>query len=132
MKKIIITFLLTLFLVPVSHAEALTKSLNTKANKAACKNIKIKYQSETMSKWSNGFASDQDVLKEIDLNTSMLIIREKNTSGKIKTIIGSWIIAEKNTKDALIKKDVVEITNAMSLKIKSVTQFDKICKSIGA
>ncbi len=132
MRKIITTSLLISLLVPVSYAEASTKSLNTKANKAACKNIKIKYQSETMSKWSNGLAADQDVLKEIDLNISTLIVRQKNTSSKIKTTIDSWIATEKSTKDALIKKDVVAITNAMSLKIKAITQFDKICKSIGA
>lgn len=132
MKKIIITSLLISLLAPASYAEASTKSLNTKTNKAACKNIKTKYQSEIMSKWSNGFAADQDVLKEIDSNINMLIIRQKNTSGKIKIIIESWISAEKNTKDALIKKDVLAITNAMSLKIKSITQFDKVCRSIGA
>lgn len=132
MKKIITTSLLISLLVPVSYAEASTKSLNTKANKAACKNIKTKYQSETMSKWSNGLASDQDVLKEIDSNISTLIVRKKNTSSKIKTTIDSWIATEKSTKDALVKKDVVAITNAMSLKIKAITQFDKICKSIKA
>lgn len=132
MKKIIATSLLISLLLPVSYAVASTKSLNTKANKAACKNIKTKYQSEIMSKWSNGLAADQDVLKEIDSNINMLIVRQKNTSGKIKTVVDSWIATEKSTKDALVKKDVVSITNAMSLKIKSITQFDKICKSIGA
>jgi len=132
MKKIIIASLLISLLIPVSHAGASTKSLNTKANKAACKNIKTKYQSEVMFKWSNGLAADQDVLKEIDSNINMLIIRQKNTSGKIKITIDSWIGTEKSTKDALTKKDVVSITNAMSLKIKAITQFDKICKSIGA
>ena len=132
MKKIVTTSLLISLLLPVSYAEASTKSLNTKANKAACKNIKTKYQSESMSKWSNGLVADQDVLKEIDLNIKMLIIRQKNTNGKIKTVIDSWIATEKSTKDALVKKDVVSITNAMSLKIKSIAQFDKICKSIGA
>lgn len=132
MKKIIATSLLISLLLPVSYAESSTKLLNTKANKAACKNIKTNYQSEIMSKWSNGLAGDQDVLKEIESNISMLIIKQKNTSGKIKTTIDSWIATEKNTKNALVKKDVVAITNAMSLKIKSITQFDKLCKSIGA
>lgn len=131
MKKIIATSLLISLLLPVSYAEASTKLLNTKVNKAACKNIKTNYQSEIMSKWSNGLAGDQDVLKEIESNISMLIIKQKNTSGKIKTTIDSWIVTEKNTKNALVKKDVVAITNAMSLKIKSITQFDKLCKSIG-
>ena len=64
MKKIIITSLLVLLLIPTASVEAATKSLNLKSNKAACKNIKTKYKSEVMSKWSNGLASDQDVLKE--------------------------------------------------------------------
>jgi hypothetical protein len=130
MKKIIITSLLVSLFMPVASVEAATKSLKTKVNKASCKNIKVKYQSEIMSKWSNGLASDQDVLKEIDLNIDMLITRQKSTTGKVKTNIESWIIAEKNTKDALIKKNIEAITDAMNLKISSITKFDKLCKSI--
>jgi hypothetical protein len=130
MKKIIITSLLISLFMPVVSVEAATKSLKTKANKASCKNIKVRYQSETMSKWSNGLASDQDVLKEIDLNIDMLVTRQKSTTGKVKTNIDYWIIAERNTKDALIKKNVEAITAAMNLKISSVTKFDKLCKGI--
>jgi competence protein ComGC len=53
MKKIIITFLLISLLIPTTSAQAATKSLNTKGNKASCKIIKTKYKSEVMSKWSN-------------------------------------------------------------------------------
>ena len=116
--------------MPIASAEAATKSLKTKANKASCKNIKVNYQSEVMSKWSNGVASDQDVLKEIDFNIDMLAKRQKSTTGKIKTTISSWIVAEKNTKTALNDKNVEVITSAMNLKIKSITQFDKLCKEI--
>jgi hypothetical protein len=130
MKKIIITSLLVSLFMPVASVEAATKSLKTKVNKASCKNIKVNYQSEIMSKWSNGLASDQDVLKEIDLNIDMLVTRQKSTTGKVKTNIESWIIAERNTKDALIKKNVEAITAAMNLKISSITKFDKLCKSI--
>jgi hypothetical protein len=130
MKKIIITALLISLLIPTVSAQAATKSLNTKGNKASCKNIKIKYESEVMSKWSNGLASDQDVLKEIDLNIEMLTIKQKPTTGKIKTTISSWIMTEKNTKIALIDKDIKTITSAMNLKIKFITQFDKLCKDI--
>jgi hypothetical protein len=130
MKKIIITSLLVSLFMPVASVEAATKSLKTKVNKASCKNIKVNYQSEIMSKWSNGLASDQDVLKEIDLNIDMLVTRQKSTTGKIKTNIESWIIAERNTKDALIKKNVEAITAAMNLKISSITKFDKLCKSV--
>jgi len=131
MKKIIITCLSIALLVPSTYAQAATKSLNTKANKSSCKNIKINYKSEVLFNWSNGLVSDQDVLKEIDSNINMLIARQKPTSGKIKTVIGSWIKAEKNTKNAIIDKNVEAINLAMDLKISSVTSFDKLCKSIG-
>ena len=130
MKKIITTYLLIALLIPSTSAQAVTKSLNTKGNKASCKSIKTKYESEIMSKWSNGLASDQDVLKEIDLNIDMLAAKQKSTTGKIKTTIASWITAEKNTKIALNSKDVKAITVAMNLKIFSVTNFDKLCNSI--
>ena len=130
MKKIIIISLLISLLIPTTYAQAATKSLNTKGNKASCKSIKTKYESEIMSKWSNGLASDQDVLKEIDLNIDMLAAKQKPTSGKIKTTIASWITAEKNTKIALDSKNVEAITSAMNLKISSITNFDKLCKSI--
>ena len=130
MKKIIITSLLIALLIPSASAQAATKSLNTKGNKASCKSIKTKYESEVMSKWSNGLASDQDVLKEIDLNIDMLAAKQKSTTGKIKITIASWITAEKNTITALTDKNVEAITAAMNLKISSVTNFDKLCKSI--
>ena len=130
MKKIIITSLLISLLIPTASAHAAAKSLNTKGNKASCKNIKLNYKSEITSKWSNGLASDQDVLKEIDLNIGMLTARQKPTTGKIKTTIASWITAEKNTKIALTDKNVEAVTAAMNLKISSITNFDKLCKSI--
>jgi len=130
MKKIIITSLLILLLMPTVSAQATTKSLNTKGNKASCKNIKTMYESKVMSKWSNGLASDKDVLKEIDLNIDMLAAKQKSTTGKIKTTIASWITAEKNTKIALTSKNIEAITAAMNLKIFSITNFDKMCKTI--
>jgi ribosomal protein S9 len=75
-------------------------------------------------------ASDQDVLKEIDLNIKMLTAKQKPTTGKIKTTIASWITSEKNTKIAITDKNFEAITAAMNLKISSVTNFDKLCKSI--
>jgi hypothetical protein len=130
MKKIIITSLLISLLIPSASAQAAIKSLNTKGNKASCKNIKTKYESGVMSRWSSGLASDQDVLKEIDLNIKMLTARQKSTTGKIKTSVASWIKAEKNTKIALTNKNVEGITAAMNLKISSITNFDKLCNSI--
>jgi len=130
MKKIIIATMIMSLLIPVSSAQATTKSLNTKNNKNSCKFIKTKYKSETMTSWSNGTASDDDVLKEISENIKMLSTREKLTSGSIKTAVKSWIVSEKNTKKALENKNIEEITKAMELKISSVTKFDKLCKSI--
>ena len=130
MKKIIITSLLVSLLIPTASAQAATKSLNTKSNKASCKNIKTKYESKVMSEWSSGLASDQDVLKEIDLNISMLTAKQKSTTGKIKSTISSWITTEKNTKIALTDKNLEAITTAMNLKISAITNFDKLCKSI--
>jgi competence protein ComGC len=130
MKKIIITSLLIALLIPNASAHAATKSLNTKGNKASCKSIKGNYKSEVISNWANGLASDQDVLKEIDLNIKMLTLKQKPTSGKIKTTIASWIKAEKNTRLAITDKNLEAITVAMNLKISSVTNFDKLCKSI--
>jgi hypothetical protein len=130
MKKIIITSLLIALLIPNASAHAAIKSLNTKGNKASCKTIKGNYKSEVISNWANGLASDQDVLKEIDLNIKMLTLKQKPTTGTIKTTINSWIKAEKNTKIAITNKDLEAITVAMNLKISSVTNFDKLCKSI--
>jgi hypothetical protein len=127
MKKIIITSLLISLLIPITSAQAATKSLNNKNNKASCKNIKTRYESEVMSIWSNGLASDQDVLKEIDLNIKMLGKIQKNTNGKIYNIIRDWIKAEKNTKDALIDKNIEKIVNSTNYKIITIKQFNKIC-----
>lgn len=130
MKKIIITTILLVLLIPVSSAQALTKSINTKNNKNSCKFIKTNYKAEVMLNWSNNVASDEDVLKEINENIKMLSARQKLTSGSIKTTVKSWIIAEQNTKKALENKNIEEITKAMELKISSVAKFDKLCKSI--
>lgn len=130
MKKTITAIIITTLLSSPISANAETKSLNIKNNQSICKNIKLKYQSDVMLKWPNGLSSDQDVLKEIDLNIKMLTSKQKQTNGKIKTVIGYWIKTEQNTKNALINKNVEEMMNAMNLKIKYITEFDKICKGI--
>jgi hypothetical protein len=130
MKKIIVTSILIALLIPSAQAQAATKPLNTKSNKSSCKIIKENYKSDVIVSWSNGLASDQDVLKEIDLNIKMLTAKQKPTTGKIKATIISWITAEKNTKNAITNRNFEAITVAMSLKISSVTNFDKLCKSI--
>ena len=116
--------------MPTIQANAATKSLNTKQNKSACISIKKKYKLDVISKWSAGTASDSDLINEIDANIKMLGLKQKPTSGKIKTSIGSWITSEKNTRIAVTDKNLEAITAAMSLKISSITNFDKLCKSI--
>ena len=130
MKKIIITTILLTLLIPVSSAQATTKSLNTKNNKNSCKIIKTNYKSEVMLDWAVGKANDNDMLKEIDENIIMLSKRVKLTSGSINTAVKSWIKAEKNTKTALQTKSVESVVQAMDLKFSSVTKFDQLCKSI--
>ena len=129
MKKIIVTSLLISLLIPAEYAQA-AKPLSTKSNKSSCKTIKQTYESVIMSKWSNGLASDEDVLKEINSNIEMLSKKQKHTSGKIKVVISNWIKSEQKTKDALTDKNVENITSAMNLKISAITNFDKLCKSI--
>lgn len=132
MKKITIVAVLLALLIPVSSAEATTKSLNTKNNKNSCKFIKTKYQSEVMLNWAAGSATDEDMLKEVSQNTTMLSKREKLTNGAIKTVVKTWIVAEQNTKIALQNKNIDAVIKAMELKISSVEKFDKLCRSIKA
>ena len=130
MKKITITAILLTFLIPVSSAQATEKSLNTKNNKNSCKFIKTNYQSEIMLNWATGKASDDDMLKEIDKNITMLSKKVKLTNGSINIVIKSWITAEKNTKTALRTRNVNSVMQAMDLKFSSVKKFDQLCKSI--
>lgn len=130
MKKIIITSLLLTLLMSTTQANAATKPLNTKQNKSACISIKKNYKLDVMSKWSTGSVNDNDLINEINLNVKMLSLKQKLTSGKIKTTIASWITSEKNTKIAITDKNFEAVTAAMNLKISSITNFDKLCKSI--
>lgn len=132
MKKITITAILLTLLIPLSSAQAATKSLNTANNRNSCKFIKTNYQSEVMLNWAIGKASDDDMLKEIDQNMTMLSKRVRLTSGSINAAVKSWIIAEKKTQVALSNRDIEAVEKAMDLKISSVTKFDKLCKSIKA
>jgi len=130
MKKIITIAIIVALLIPISSAQATTKSLNTKNNQNSCKFIKTKYKTDAILNWASGNITDQDVLKEIDLNIKMLTTKQKNTSGKINISVKNWLLAEKNTKTAILDKNIEAITAAMDLKIKAVTNFDKLCNSI--
>lgn len=132
MKKTTVVAVFLTLLIPVSSAQASTKSINTKNNKNSCKFIKTKYQSEVMLNWAVGKANDDDMLKEIDQNIIMLSKRVKLTTGSINNTVKSWITAEKNTKTALQTRDVDSVMQAMDLKFSSVSKFDQLCKSIKA
>jgi hypothetical protein len=129
--KIIIIILSTTFLLTAGHANAANKPINSKENKSSCTYVKAKYQSSFMSNWSNGLATDQDVIKEIELNIKMLSNRANYTNGKIQVQVKSWLNAEKKTKISLMNGDVDGISAAMTLKISSVNNLNKLCKSIG-
>ena len=129
-KTIIITLLMLLSLTSVS-AHAATKPLNSKENKNSCTYLRTKYQSSVMVDWSNGLATDQDVVKEIESNIKMLSTRSTYTNGKIQVQVKSWLSAEKKTRVSIINGDIEDISAAMTLKISSVNKLDKLCKSIG-
>jgi hypothetical protein len=131
MKKITIAILSTAFLLTTGSAHAATKPLNSKENKNSCTYIKTNYKSLAISDWSNGLATDKDVIKEVESNIKMLTTRAAYTNGKIQVQIKSWLNAEKKTRVSLINSDVDGISAAMTLKISSVNKFDKLCKSIG-
>jgi hypothetical protein len=131
MKKTIIAILSTTILLTTTPAQGAAKPLNSKENKNSCTHIKANYKSSVISDWSNGLATDQDVIKEIESNIKMLSTRAKYTNGKINVQVKSWLAAEKKTKVALVNSDVDGISDAMTLKISSVNKLNKLCKSIG-
>jgi hypothetical protein len=131
MKKIIIAILSATILLTNTPAQGATKPLNSKENKSSCTYLRTNYQSSVMLDWSNGLATDSDVLKEIDLNIKMLITRSVYTNGKIQKQIKSWLIAEKKTKTSIVNNDIEGVTAGMILKISSVEKLNKLCKSIG-
>jgi hypothetical protein len=131
MKKTIIAILSTMLLLTTGSAHATVKPLNSKENKKSCTYIKAKYQSSVMSDWSNGLSTDEDVIKEIETNIKMLSKVATSTNGKIQFQIKSWLSSEKKTKTSLINNDIDGISSAMTLKISSVNNLNKLCKSIG-
>ncbi len=131
MKKTIIAILLLFLMLSATSANAATKPLNSKQNQKSCTYIKQKYESSVMSDWSNGLATDQDVIKEIETNIKMLSARAAYTNGNIQKQVRLWVSAEKKTKISLINNSVNGISAAMTLKIASVNKLNKLCKSIG-
>jgi len=131
MKKTTIAILSAAMLLTTTPAQGAAKPLNSKENKNSCTYMRQKYQSSIMSDWSNGLATDQDVIKEIEANIKMLSNRAAYTNGKIQVQVKSWLNAEKKTKVSLINNDIDGISAAMTLKISSVNNLNKLCKSIG-
>jgi hypothetical protein len=131
MKKTIIAILSIVLLSTTGPADASVKPLNSKENKNSCTYIKRNYQSSVISDWSNGLATDKDVIKEIESNIKMLSTRAAYANGKIRVQITSWLTAENKTRLSLINSDVNGISNAMKLKISSLNKLNKLCKSIG-
>lgn len=131
MKKTLIFILSASFLLTVAPAQAASKTLNSKENKSSCTYVKTKYKSSVMADWSNGLATDEDVIKEIDSNIKMLSDRSSYANGKIQVQIKSLLSAEKKTKLFLTDNDIDGISNAMTLKISSVNKLNQLCKSIG-
>jgi hypothetical protein len=131
MKKTTIAILSAAIMLTITPAHGATKPLNSKENKNSCTYIKAKYQSSVMSDWSNGLATDKDVIQEIESNIKMLSSRAIYTNGKIQTQVKSWLIAEKKTKISLVNGSIDEMSAAMTLKISSVNNLNKLCKSIG-
>lgn len=131
MKKTTIAILSAAMLLTTTPAQGAVKPLNSKENKNSCTYMRQKYQSSIMSDWSNGLATDQDVIKEIEENIKMLSQRAAYTNGKIQVQVKSWLNAEKKTRVSLINNDIDGISAAMTLKISSVNKLDKLCKSIG-
>jgi osmotically-inducible protein OsmY len=131
MKKTSVSILSIILLLNAQSAYASNKPINSKENKNSCTYVKTKYQSSVMSDWSNGLKTDQDVIKEIELNIKMLSKRAAYTNGKIQVQVKSWLNAEKRTKMSLINGDIDGISAAMTLKISSINNLNKLCKSIG-
>lgn len=128
MKKIILMFII--LIIPNSYAEAATKDNDIKIRKSICKNIKQEYKSNIMLDWSQGKETDNNFIKEIELNINILSKEQKRLDGNIKKIITSWIKLEINNKNALVQEDINLVTESIDKKISIITKFNIFCKSI--
>ena len=131
MKKTTIAILSLSFLFGTGTAHAAVKPLNNKDNKSSCSYIKSKYKTSSMSSWSNGELTDQEFMNEIDGNISILSKRILRSNGSIKQQIKLWNVEEKNTKQAILEANGEQLISSMDKKIKIVSKFNKLCKSIG-
>ena len=86
MKKIFFALAIGLCLSQTQNAVAATKdkNLQTKENIKVCSIFKTKYSVSVLELWSNGKASDEQLLKEINLNISNLSKYNKKTTKSLK------------------------------------------------
>jgi hypothetical protein len=130
MKKIILITLLLGTLLNNTTANAANKGLNSKQNKSACSYIKAKYNWSATHNWSKGIGSEADFIKESDSNIRILSNKVVLSNGKIQKEIKNLLFAENKTKESLLNKDIEGMMAATSLKISSISKFDKLCNSI--
>jgi hypothetical protein len=132
MKKILFALTLVLCLSQTQNAVATTKdkNLKTKENIKACSNFKSKYSVSVLESWSSGQASDEQLLKEINLNINNLSKYNKKTTKSLKLSINKILESENIAKKAIKDENLEDFLTSLSLKIGFLQQTQKICDLI--
>jgi len=132
MKKIFFALAIGLCLSQTQNAVAATKdkNLQTKENIKVCSIFKTKYSVSVLELWSNGKASDEQLLKEINLNISNLSKYNKKTTKSLKLSIDKVLESENIAKKAIKDEKLDDLLTSLSLRIDAVQQTQKLCDSI--
>ena len=132
MKKILFALTLVLCLSQTQSAMATTKNKNlkTKENIKACSIFKTEYSVSVLESWSNGQASDEQLLKEINLNINNLLKFNKKTTKSLKLSINKVLESENIAKKAIENENLDDLLISLSLRISAVQQTQKLCDSI--
>lgn len=132
MKKILFALTLVLCLSQTQNAVATTKdkNLKTKENMKACSNFKSNYSVSVLESWSSGQASDEQLLKEINLNIKNLSKYNKKTTKSLKLSINKILESENIAKKAIENENLEDFLTSLSLKISFLQQTQKICDLI--
>ena len=132
MKKILFALTLVLCLSQTQNAVATTKdkNLKTKENIKACSNFKSNYSVSVLESWSSGQASDEQLLKEINLNIKNLSKYNKKTTKSLKLSINKILESENIAKKAIENENLEDFLTSLSLKISFLQQTQKICDLI--
>ena len=132
MKKIFFALTLILCLSQTQGAVATTKNKNlkTKENIKACSIFKTKYSVSVLESWSSGQASDEQLLKEINLNINNLLKSNKKTTKSLKLSINKILESENIAKKAIENENLDDLLTSLSLRISAVQQTQKLCDSI--